>query len=222
MVALFVIATILLAVGIELIRGRARQRKGIPDALVHHTERFLLPRGYFISKAHTWVEVTFAGEARIGLDDFAQKVIGPVDRIEILPLGKEVKKGETLFTMRHHDRVLSVPAPLSGTVLKVNDSVLTSPNILRRDPYGSGWVAMIAPKSISAELRLLSIADEAAQWLKNEVGRFRDFIRSHAQAGIPSPAGATLLDGGAPLNGALDQFNENAWAAFQKEFLKSE
>lgn len=54
MVALFVIATILLCVGIELLRDRAKQRSKVPAATQVHADQILLPKGYFISKAHTW------------------------------------------------------------------------------------------------------------------------------------------------------------------------
>jgi glycine cleavage system H lipoate-binding protein len=222
MVALFVIATILLCVGIELLRDRAKQRSAVPAAAKVPIDRFLLPKGYFISKAHTWVELTFAGEARIGVDDFAQKVIGTIDRIEVAPLGSEVKKGDTLMSVFNGNRMLSIPAPITGKVLTVNDSLLDSPNRLHQDPYLAGWVAVVAPTNISSELRFLVIADEAAKWLRKEVNRFRDFIKVQSQIGVPSPAGATMLDGGAPLSGVLEQFNENTWNAFEKEFLKME
>jgi glycine cleavage system H lipoate-binding protein len=221
MVALFVVATILLCVGIELLRDHAKQRKAVPSAAHMPADRFYLPKGFFISKAHTWVELTFAGEARVGVDDFAQKVIGSIDRIEVAPLNKELNKGDTLLTVAHGNRVLSIPAPISGTVLTVNESLLASPKILQQDPYVAGWVAVIVPKNISTELRLLAIADDAAKWLRKEVSRFRDFIKEQAQIGVPAPAGVTMLDGGAPLNGVLEQFNENTWNAFQKEFLKA-
>jgi glycine cleavage system H lipoate-binding protein len=222
MVALFVIATILLCVGIELLRDRAKQRKaGLVVARVY-PDRFLLPKGFFISKAHAWVEMTFSGEARIGVDDFAQKVIGAIDRVDVVALGSEIKKGETLLTVQHGSCMLNIPAPISGTVMRVNESLLDSPNILHRDPYIAGWVAVIAPKNISIELRLLTIADEAAKWLRKEVSRFRDFIKEQARVGDPIPAGVTMLDGGAPLNGVLEQFNQKTWNAFQKEFLKAE
>jgi Glycine cleavage system H protein (lipoate-binding) len=222
MVALFVVATILLCVGIELLRDRAKQRKAAPSAALIPADRFFLPKGFFISKAHTWVELTFAGEARVGVDDFAQKVIGSIDRIEVAPLNKELNKGDTLLTVAHGNRVLSIPAPISGKVLTVNESLLASPQMLHQDPYVAGWVAVIVPKNISAELRLLTIADDAAKWLRKEVSRFRDFIKEQVQIGVPAPAGITMLDGGAPLNGVLEQFNENTWNAFQKEFLKAE
>jgi glycine cleavage system H protein len=222
MVALFVIVTILLCVGIELLRDRAKQRAALPVTVRNSADQFLLPKGFFISKAHAWVEVTFAGEARVGIDDFAQKVIGNIERIEIAKLNSEIKKGDSLMTVRHGDRELSFPAPISGKVLTVNESLIDSPDLLHQDPYVAGWVAVIEPNNISSELRLLTIAGDAAQWLRKEVSRFRDFIRVQAQVGAPAPAGVTMLDGGAPLSGVLEQFNENTWNAFQKEFLKAE
>jgi glycine cleavage system H lipoate-binding protein len=222
MVALFVIATILLCVGIELLRDRAKQRSAVPIAARVPADRFVLPKGYFISKAHTWVELTFAGEARIGIDDFAQKVIGTIERIEVAPLGSEIKKGDTLMKVSHGNRMLSIPAPITGKVLAINESLVASPGRLHQDPYIAGWAAVIAPKNISSELHFLVIADEAAKWLKKEVSRFRDFIKAQSQIGVLAPAGATMLDGGAPLNGVLEQCNENTWNAFQKEFLKAE
>ena len=222
MVALFVIATILLCVGIELLRDRAKQRTAVPAAAQVPVDRFLLPKGYFLSKAHTWVELTFAGEARIGVDDFAQKVIGTIERIEVAPLGSEINKGDTLMKVYHGNRMLSIPTPITGKVLTVNDSLLDSPKRLHQDPYLAGWVAVVTPKNISSELHFLTIADEAAKWLRKEVSRFRDFIKAQSQIGMPVPAGVTMLDGGAPLSGVLEQFNENTWNAFQKEFLNIE
>ena len=222
MVAIFVILTILLCVGIELLRDRAASRKAIPSAARVPADRFLIPKGYFISKAHTWVELMFSGQARVGIDDFAQKIIGPIERIEAAPLGAELKKGETLLTVRHGSRRLSIPAPISGKVLTVNESLLASPDTVRRDPYIAGWIVTMAPKNISAELPLLSIAEDAARWLRKEISRFRDFIKAQSHLGIPNPQGATLLDGGMPLSGVLGQFNENTWHAFQKEFLNAE
>jgi glycine cleavage system H lipoate-binding protein len=222
MVAIFVILTILLCVGIELLRDKAAQRKTSPSAARAPADRFLIPKGYFISKAHTWVEVMFSGQARVGIDDFAQKVIGTIERIEVAPLGTELKKGETLLTVRRGSRVLSIPAPLSGRVLTVNESLLASPDTIHRDPYIAGWIAVMTPSDISAELPHFSIAEDAARWLRKEISRFRDFIKAQSQVGVPAPAGATLLDGGTPLIGVLEQFNENTWTAFQKEFMNAE
>jgi glycine cleavage system H protein len=226
MVVLFVIATILVFIGIELLRRHAVNRRPVPAAN-SAAEHILIPKGYFLSRAHVWVEMTFGGEARIGLDDFLQKIIGGVDRIESAKPGTELKKGEPLLTIHTGSRTLTIPAPLSGTVSKLNETVLDSPKVLQTDPYVSGWIAMLTPKNIAPELLLLSAAQDAGQWMKAEIARFRDFIGNQtqtlqAQAGVPASIGATLFDGGLPHHGVLTQFDEKTWRTFQREFLKTE
>ncbi len=226
MVALLVIATILVFIGIELLRQHAGKRKPVP-ASNSADEHILIPKGYFLSKAHVWVEMIFGGEARIGIDDFLQKIIGSVDGLESVKPGTELKKGDPLLIVHSGGRTLTIPAPLSGIVTKLNDAVIASPKTLQTDTYISGWIAVLTPKNIAPELLLLSAAQDAGQWMRAEIGRFRDFIRmqmqaSQMQAGVPAAVGATLFDGGLPHHGVLAQFNENTWRAFQKEFLKTE
>ena len=226
MVALLVIATILIFIGIELLRQHAGKRKPVP-ASISADEHILIPKGFFLSKAHVWVEMIFGGEARIGLDDFLQKIVGGVDGLEAAAPGTELKKGETLLTVHSGSRTLTIPAPISGTVTKLNEAVMASPKSLQTDPYITGWVAVLAPKNIVPELLLISVAQDAGRWMRTEIVRFRDFIStqmqaSQIQAGVPAAIGATLFDGGLPHFGVLAQFDENTWRAFQKEFLKAE
>lgn len=111
MVTLLVIATILVFIGIELLRQHAVKHRPVPAANSAN-EHILIPKGYFLSKAHVWVEMIFRGEARIGMDDFIQKIIGGVDRIESVKPGTELKKGEPLLTVYSGSRTLTIPAPL--------------------------------------------------------------------------------------------------------------
>lgn len=101
------------------------------------------------------------------------------------------------------------------------------PKALQTDPYVSCWIAVLMPKNIAPELLLLSVAQDTGQWMKAEIARFRDFIRTQTQAsqtqtGVPAAIGVTLFDGGLPHYGGPGQFDENTWRAFQKEFLKAE
>ncbi len=221
MVAIFVIATVFACLAIELIRQRVAERKLAPAPArpVATPERFLLPRGFFIGRGHAWVELMFSGHARVGIDDFAQKVIGTVDRLEVVPLNTSVRKGDVVARIAHGGRTLSIASPISGKVLRVNEDLLHAPDHIHKDPYVAGWLLEILPDNVGPELKSLSIADEAAQWLRLEIARFRDFVQGQISAASPLPAGATMLDGGMPLRGALEQFNENTWQAFQKEFL---
>src|SRR3990170_7811676 len=60
---------------------------------------FNVPAGIFVSQNHTWVNIEMNGTARIGIDDFARKIISKIDEIELPKLNKEIKKGELLFSI---------------------------------------------------------------------------------------------------------------------------
>jgi len=222
MVAIFVVATIALFVLIDIFLQRREKasQSAVPAAAkmsVH--DRFVIPRGYFLSPSHSWAELLFDGNARIGIDDFVRKLLGRVDAVEVAPVNAAVKKGETLFTIRQGGRTLTIPSPLSGKIVGVNSELKTSSATLHADPYVSGWVAIIEPNSLASELKLMKIAEDAAQWLKKEISRFRNFIMDSSSRNELAPAGATLLDGGLPLSGVLEHTDPRTWEAFQKEFL---
>ncbi|HVN48837.1 MAG TPA: glycine cleavage system protein H [Bacteroidota bacterium] len=218
MVAILVVVTILLVLGIEFFRKRTVQQ----NATVATAEQFAIPKGYFISNTHTWLEMVFSGEARIGIDDFAQKVIGRVEHINVVSPGTEVKRGEPIATVYHGTQTLTIAAPVSGKIIKTNQRVLAEPQLLNTDPYIGGWITLIAPNNISSEIKLLTIAEDAANWLKKEIARFRDFIKVQTQTGTLAPVGVTMLDGGVPLSGALEHCADTAWQEFQKEFLNAQ
>ncbi len=222
MVAIFVIATIVLFVLIDVVlQRRAKAAQGVVPAAakIPFHDRFVIPRGYFLSPSHSWAELLFDGNARIGIDDFVQKLIGRVDAIEVAPVAASVKKGDTLFTIRQGGRSLAVPSPLSGKVVQVNPELKSSSTTIHKDPYVSGWVAIVEPNNLGSELKLMKIAEDAAQWLRKEIGRFRNFIMDSARQSELAPAGATLLDGGLPLAGVLQNADPRTWEEFQKEFL---
>ena len=224
MVALFVLASIILFVLIDVAVQRV-QRRGEAMAPAASklpvADRFLVPRGYFLSRGHSWIELLFSGNARIGVDDFVQKLVGSVDSIRVVPANSVISKGDPLFTITRQGRTLTIPSPLSGKVLEVNSELMREPTAFNTDPYVSGWGVVLEPARLATELRLLTIAEGAASWLKGEVSRFRDFIKESASrmSATPLPAGVTLLDGGTPVSGVLQMTDEKTWKAFEHEFL---
>ncbi|MGB2870114.1 MAG: hypothetical protein WBD36_16825 [Bacteroidota bacterium] len=224
MVAIFVIATILTCIGIEIALDRVARRKHatVPARAVQAADRFLIPRGYFLSRGHSWVELLVNGNARIGLDDFVQKLVGTVDTIVTPTPNAQVKKGEKLFTIRQGERTLTFLSPLSGRIVEVNPTLPLEPGVLKQDPYVSGWVAVIEPTNLAQELKPLAVAEDALQWLREEIRRFRNFVKEQVSLPVPgalAPANVTLLDGGMPLAGVLQQTDGKTWQAFEREFL---
>jgi glycine cleavage system H protein len=223
MVVLFVIGTIVVSILIEYFLQRSKQHRTSTATAASRavsTDKFLLPRGYFFNHSHTWIEILFSGNARVGVDDFVQKIVGNINTINVLPTGSEVKKGGQLFTLHQENRTLSFTAPISGRIVELNTALLQSPSSLKDDPYFEGWVALIEPRNIASEIRLLTVADEAADWLRHELQRFRDFITSIPAADeTPTLSGATLHDGGMPMRSVLEHADTQTWESFQQQFL---
>ena len=224
MVAIFVVATIIVFLVIDYFVQRAEKRK-VPQAIsVSAKTRFIIPKGYFFGKGHTWIELLPGNLARVGLDDFAQKIIGRIDDVTFRSVGDEVAKGDTLFTLRQGEKILSFRAPISGRVVSFNDELTISPDVLRKKPYSDGWAVIIKPANLEGESKLLSRGDEAAQWLKEEIKRFRNFITSHGNTslgGSLAAAGTTMLDGGTPVDGVMEHSSKETWQQFESDFLSN-
>lgn len=223
MVALFVLLTIITFVAIDFFVQRAarKHRATVPIKSPLLLDRFVIPKGFFLSKGHAWIEVLASGKTRIGLDDFVQKLVGSFDGISPQPVGSTIRKGDPLATLRQGERMLTIPAPLTGTLLELNEEVLEDASGINADPYGSGWIAVMEPANLSAELPSSAIAGAASQWLRGEIRRFKEFIAEYTSRSNALPAGVTLADGGVPVAGVLRLTDDKAWDQFNRSFILS-
>ncbi len=220
MVALFVIATILVCLVIDYFVQRAeKKREALQPQVILSAESFMLPRGYFFSKAHTWLELLFSGNVYVGVDDFISKVTGKIDAIEVLPVGEKVKKGEPLLRLKQGSRTLTFLSPVNGKIAGVNTTAIESPEVILKDPYLNGWIVMIEPEDLASEVKDMLIGSEASQWLRNEIRRFREFISREAPRLSPAVE-PTLADGGLVIKGVLENVDEKIWEKFEKEFIQ--
>ena len=223
MVALFVLLTIITFVAIDFFVQRAARKNlaiapARPPLLL---DRFVIPKGFFLSKQHAWIEVLASGKTRIGVDDFVQKLVGSFDGALPIPVGSMVRKGDPLVTLRQGERMLTLPAPLTGKVLELNEEILEDASGINADPYGSGWIAVMDPSNLGAELPSSVIAASASQWLRKEISRFKEFIADYTARGTALQAGVTLADGGVPVAGVLRLTDDAAWDQFKRSFIQS-
>ncbi|HQT91050.1 MAG TPA: hypothetical protein PL001_03380, partial [Candidatus Kryptobacter bacterium] len=140
-----------------------------------------------------------------------------------IPVNTIVRKGDKLFTVRQGGKEMSFRAPISGKVVAFNDDLSHSPGVVRKEPYKGGWVTLVEPTNLAGEIKQLSIGNEAALWLKDEIKRFRNFITAQSEAlgaaGTPSLAGVTLMDGGIPVNDVMEHSPQEIWQKFENDFL---
>jgi len=137
--------------GEDINRNNGMPRQGRPDMSI------VLPDIKY-TKDHEWVKVE-GKLARIGITDHAQTELTEIVFVELPPAGKEVNAGEVLGNVESVKTVSEVFAAVSGVVKESNGKLVDSPELLNKDPYGQGWVAVIEMSEPSQVSALMS-ADE--------------------------------------------------------------
>jgi glycine cleavage system H protein len=103
---------------------------------------------------HEWVKRE-GDRVRVGITDFAQDALGDIVFVDLPAASAKVEKGGQLAEVESTKSVSEVYAPVSGTVLEVNDDLRQSPEKINGEPYGSGWLALIEPSDPSELEELL-------------------------------------------------------------------
>src|SRR3954453_19520486 len=109
------------------------------------------------SSDHEWVAVA-GTKARVGITEYAQDALGDVVYVQVPDLGASVSAGDSFGEVESTKSVSDVYAPVSGTVVAVNEALADAPETINRDPYGDGWLCEIELADAS-ELEALLDAD---------------------------------------------------------------
>jgi glycine cleavage system H protein len=94
------------------------------------------------STDHEWVRVE-DGRARIGITDYAQDALGDVVYVAVPAVGSTTNVGDGMSEVESTKSVSDIYAPVSGTIVEVNDALADNPQAVNEDPYGSGWLCVI-------------------------------------------------------------------------------
>jgi glycine cleavage system H lipoate-binding protein len=174
---------------------------------------FKIPQGYYLHRGHAWVKIEEDSEVRVGLDDFALKLMGPPDTIVPPLVGKAVTRNNAQITLnrgKHSARVLS---PVNGVVTAVNPAVRKQGHKAAQNPYADGWVMRIHPTDLRADLKELMIGDETQDFLKNEIDQVHQAVED--------VAGPLAADGGFLGSDIYGSLPELGWNRLAKTFLRS-
>ncbi|MEN8040579.1 MAG: glycine cleavage system protein GcvH [Actinomycetota bacterium] len=95
------------------------------------------------AESHEWAKLEGDSSVRMGISDFAQDALGDVVYVEVPEVGADVTAGEACSEVESTKSVSDVNAPVSGTVVAVNEALDTNPELVNSDPYGDGWFAVI-------------------------------------------------------------------------------
>ncbi|HLI72974.1 MAG TPA: glycine cleavage system protein GcvH [Acidimicrobiales bacterium] len=95
------------------------------------------------STDHEWARVE-GDRVRVGITDYAQDALGDVVFVSLPAVGGQVASGDVLGEVESTKSVSEIYAPVAGEVVEVNTALAEAPEQLNSDPYGAGWICVIA------------------------------------------------------------------------------
>jgi len=174
---------------------------------------FRIPQGYYLHSGHTWIKVEESSIVRVGIDEFALRLLGPFDRIEAPLVGKEVQQGRADIDVVRGAHKAGLISPVSGVVTAVNAKLREEGDAAGQDPYSEGWVTTIHTKTLRQDLKNLMIHTESAEFMEDEVARLYQVIEE--------TAGPLAADGGQLGHNIYGHMPELGWERLVKSFLKT-
>lgn len=125
------------------------------------------PKGLRYSREHEWVMVEGDDTGVIGISDFAQSELGDVVYVEAPELGEKISKDDPFGAVESVKAVSDLYAPVSGTVVEVNDALPETPELINEDPYGEGWIIKVSLSDVD-ELDDLMNAEEYEEYCEGQ------------------------------------------------------
>jgi glycine cleavage system H lipoate-binding protein len=180
---------------------------------MQHVKGFDIPTDYFFHNGHCWARIESGGYIRIGLDDFANKLMGKADAFDLPLMGKELDMDRVGWGLRRKDNLADILSPVDGVIVEVNSKVRENPEIANREPYGDGWLFMVRTPDVKKTVKKLMSHTDSLDWVNKEIDTLEGMIED--------VAGPLAADGGYLQNDIYGNLPNLGWKNLTKTFLKT-
>lgn len=223
MTVIMVLLTFAIFLSIDYVRGHkqlARQpdaqpmrRPSVSQVVPAFVAGFEVPENVRYHAGHTWALAESRELVRVGMDDFASKLVGKIESIALPQRGRWVRQGQKLWTIFRDGKSVDMVSPIEGTITDVNEAVARNPELARQDPYGEGWLVTVQAPDSKLNFRNLLSGTLARLWTEDSALRLR--------SRMPELAGAVAQDGGVAMDDLTAHMPDEDWAKVTKEFFLS-
>lgn len=117
------------------------------------------------TKEHTWVKITGDRLARIGITDYAQKMLKEINYADLPSEGDEVVQMESCAELESTKAVSQVYCPVSGRVSAVNEEAMDEPSLINQNPYDAGWLIDVEVFDFESEKTNLMTSEQYKAFL---------------------------------------------------------
>jgi glycine cleavage system H protein len=174
---------------------------------------FQVPDNVRYHAGHTWALSESTEMVRVGMDDFASKLIGKIENITLPQRGRWVRQGQKIWTIFRDGKSVDMVSPIEGTITDINEAVVKNPELARKDPYGEGWLVTVQAPDSKINFRNLLGGTLARLWTESSALQLRNKV--------PMLAGALAQDGGVAVDDLTAHVPDEDWATLTKEFFLS-
>ncbi len=182
---------------------RRRERELKKEKLL---KGFAFREDYYYTPNHIWLKIE--GETvKVGIDDFATKIIGKIDNIKITA-NQMIEKGEECWQIGSKNRVVKIKSPISMEILETNEIIKSQPSVITKDPYNLGWLFKIKPPREISEFKK---GENARNWLEKEFDRLHEEFNEQI--------GVTIADGGEIVSNIYERLTDEQWFNLVSKFL---
>jgi glycine cleavage system H lipoate-binding protein len=175
---------------------------------------FEVPENLRYHPGHTWVLSESPNLVRVGMDDFASKLTGKMERITLPQRGQWIRQGQKMCTIHRDGCDADMLSPIEGSVSDINEAIVRNPKLALRDPYGEGWLLTIQAPDAKTSFRNLLGGTMARWWTEESASR----LQRHMPTVM---AGASAQDGGVAMDDLSTQIPDQDWLSLAKEFFLS-
>ncbi len=199
----------------RLLSRPARAVLGVAQRVVPAVQEwFRVPEGRYYHLGHSWALAETPQRVKVGLDDFAQRLVGKIDGIEVPPVGASLRQGDRGWTLRVDSRAIDMVSPVGGKVVALNEGVLKAPEAIREDPY-ENWLLEVEVPQFALDKRQLLSGNLARRWMEE----LKESLLSKMNYNL----GLVYQDGGMLVDGMARHLDPEKWDQIVKDyFLVSE
>lgn len=134
-------------------------------------EGYTLPDELYYEENHYWVRPE-GGLLVVGMDDFAQKLAGPIVYVQLPTEGKRLAAGKKFAKVESGKWLGKINAPVNGELMASNEALETKPGLINDDCYGAGWMYKIRPDDMAELERLIHGPAAVEAWIKADIERY--------------------------------------------------
>jgi glycine cleavage system H lipoate-binding protein len=175
---------------------------------------FQVPENVRYHSGHTWALSESRELVRVGIDDFASKLVGKIESIALPQRGRWVRQGQKIWTIFRDGKSVDMVSPIEGTVSDVNEAVVKDPSLALKDPFGEGWIMTVQAPDSKVNFRNLLGGALARLWTEDSALRLRKRMPV-------AMAAALAQDGGVAVDDITAHLPNEDWAVLTKEFFLS-